>query len=72
MAAPKAKNPLKDFRTKIRGSMVKSEFDRGQFLPECKISKLVIKDVVGSLLPDERLLVEFVCKDARKIFLIAL
>jgi hypothetical protein len=66
-------NPWKAFRTNINKSLVKSGFDHHcEFLPEGKISKLVTKDAVGSLLPGaEPPLVEFVCEHARKVFLIA-
>jgi hypothetical protein len=67
-------NPIKvkrAFREKISLSLVESQLDQLEFLPEGEFSKLVTEDEVGSLLPGASpRLVKFVSQDARKVFLI--
>ena len=61
---------LSDFCTEIFDSLVKSELDHKDCLPEGNVSQLVTEDRVRSLLPRASTpLVKFVCLRARKVFL---
>lgn len=58
---------------RMDGSIVESAFDDADFLPEGAISRLIIRENVELELPNATSgLVNFICKDAMKVFAITL
>ncbi len=67
-------NPILNFNTTATDMMVKSAFDNHKFLPKDRISELFKDDrAILSMLPDaSELLIDFICRRARRVFLTAL
>jgi serine/threonine protein kinase len=66
------KTKLKRLRTDIRRSLKNSVINETDFLPESNIKSLVMADKMKLLLPNAKPeLIEFICKDAKRLFLIA-
>jgi hypothetical protein len=66
------KTKLNQWRNKVRRSLKQSVISEADFLPESEINKLITTDKIKLLLPNAKPdLVDFICKDAKKLFLTA-
>ncbi|RGP80743.1 serine threonine kinase [Fusarium longipes] len=66
------KAQLSGWKTTIRRSLKESVISKSHFLPESEINKLVTKEKIKQLLPNAKPdLVDFICKDGKKLFMTA-